>query len=426
MTNPTGRPKQTTPTLEEIAKGIFGEQDLKSIARWVQYWGESKKRNQNLIEPFRQLVLTDFQEKKVLDIGCGTGGLGKVLEDQCKLYVGGDFFSHVLQFAQSLERNAYVQCSGVDLPFRDQSFRYVFAFDVIEHLVGGKTWQSRFLKELERILQPLGMIFLTTPNRWHPFEGHTEMFFPHYLPDRLCDSYIGWKNPGFLREHKSFSSIQLLGPKSLGDCMSEADLVFLHDLPCGLDRKELLRQSPLRGLLAYLGLGWYFHAEFWGILVRRQERSALRKKLKKFWSDEQNQTTEDKISDFGQKIDFGQASFGHQLKSGWHLHEADRRGFRWIGKEAVCYLESSQSVKYLHIYGYSPSENLVDLWLDGVWVGEHEMEARKDFRLEYLIPFRKTCSRIFEVKIRCDQVLQPGSSPDIRVLGVMIFSLELV
>ena len=58
--------------------------------------------------------------------------------------------------------------------------------------------------------------------------------------------------------------------------------------------------------------------------------------------------------------------------------------------------------------------------------GEHEVEAKKDFRLEYLIPFRKTCSRIFEVKIRCDQVLQPGSSPDIRVLGVMIFSLELV
>ena len=85
-------------SLEDIAQEIFGPEDQDSIQRWLHYWGESQERNRRLLEPFQQLVLLDFQDKNVLDIGCGTGGLGELISQECRHYVGGDYHFHVLQF----------------------------------------------------------------------------------------------------------------------------------------------------------------------------------------------------------------------------------------------------------------------------------------------------------------------------------------
>ncbi len=141
-------------SLEEVARQIFGPDDPESVHNWVKFWKEGCRRQT------RALALVDFPGKRVLDIGCGTGGLGELIGDQCDLYVGGDYHLHVLRFAQSRPRRRYVQCNGVKLPFPTASFDYIFALDVLEHLVGGKPWQVQFLQEVHRVLRPLGMIFI--------------------------------------------------------------------------------------------------------------------------------------------------------------------------------------------------------------------------------------------------------------------------
>ncbi len=327
-------------SLEEVALRIYGTSDSPAYQRWVDYWKAGRERNKQLFRDFEKLLLLQLEGKRILDIGCGTGGLGDLAGPQCEHYVGGDFNWHVLQFSQPKENLSFVQCNGVSLPFTENSFDIVFTFDIVEHLIGGKKWQNAFLKELKRILSPLGMIFFTTPNFWYPYDAHTDLYFPQFLPGPIRDLYIRKLNPGFLKEHTSFEEIKLMRPGVLKKAISEAGLAPLHDLPCCLDQKEYWRIHPLLGLFTYLGLGWLFHAEFWIALVHWSEKDRIRLKLRKNWFYEQNQPSEQSIDKFHDQIDFLQGPFNHQLGPGWFWYEISERGFRWTEKRAEFFLES--------------------------------------------------------------------------------------
>ena len=76
--------------------------------------------------------------------------------------------------------------SGQPLPFKDREFDIVFSNAVLEH-VGSRDAQARFVAELRRVSKAL---FITTPNRWFPFEHHTGLPFLHYLPPALFRALI--------------------------------------------------------------------------------------------------------------------------------------------------------------------------------------------------------------------------------------------
>ncbi len=408
--------------LEEAAAGIFGD-DPEAVRRWADYWGESAERNRRLLQQVRPLALVDFRDRLVLDVGCGAGGLAEVVTAEGARYVGLDYHRHVLELSAAGPARGFVQGSGTRLPFRDASFDYVAAFDVLEHLVGGYPRQVECLRELRRVLRPLGMIFLTTPNRWYPYEAHSGLYGPQYLPGWLADRYIAWRNPAFLREHRSFREIPMLTPRQLRRALREAGLAWLHDLPCGLDRRQYRRLFRWRGLLSRVGLGWYPHAEFWGILVRREQQAKLRLKRPLEWSYEPPATGT--VSDFQPSLDFDRHPFGHQLGPGWHWHERDRRGFRWASPRARAYLQSEQAPAYLLLEGFSPEENELETRVEGWTVGRRRLRAGEPFQLRYLLPFAGREAGLYEVELRSRRAVKPAEARDRRELGVMVFSLGL-
>jgi SAM-dependent methyltransferase len=69
---------------------------------------------------------------------------------------------------------------GQPLPFRDQEFDIVFSNAVVEH-AGSRAGQAAFVEELCRVGK---RYFITTPNRWFPFETHTGLPLVHWLPPR--------------------------------------------------------------------------------------------------------------------------------------------------------------------------------------------------------------------------------------------------
>jgi SAM-dependent methyltransferase len=93
--------------------------------------------------------------------------------------VGTEDGSHLAQRYPGL---SYRQVqAGEPLPFRDGEFDVVFSNAVLEH-VGRRSAQAAFVRELCRVGKSF---FITTPNRWFPFEHHTGLPLLHYLPPSL-------------------------------------------------------------------------------------------------------------------------------------------------------------------------------------------------------------------------------------------------
>lgn len=103
---------------------------------------------------------------KVLDAGCGTGGLLELIEQENSLIatVGIDIGEPPLFISVgSLLRGSVAQ-----LPFADNSFHLVICSHVIEHLAN----PSLCIRELLRVCRPGGRIYIETPSpraAWVPF-----------------------------------------------------------------------------------------------------------------------------------------------------------------------------------------------------------------------------------------------------------------
>lgn len=86
-------------------------------------------------------------------------------------------------FAREFPMVRCVTASGTELPFEDDAFDLAFSNAVVEH-VGGRDQQRRFVAELCRVAP---RVFVSTPNRWFPFETHTLLPFIHWLPRPVAD-----------------------------------------------------------------------------------------------------------------------------------------------------------------------------------------------------------------------------------------------
>lgn len=100
-------------------------------------------------------------DKKVLDVGCGTGygctllaGLG------ARRVMGVDIAHPALLHGRQHGRDALVCADILKLPFQPSAFEVVTCFEVLEHVVE----QSVLLEEIERVLTPSGVVILSTPN----------------------------------------------------------------------------------------------------------------------------------------------------------------------------------------------------------------------------------------------------------------------
>ncbi len=124
-----------------------------------------------LVEYYRSAKVIAFLERtgveirgRVLDAGCGGGGMPLSLAEEAQLVVGIDIADRFRDAGTRLaaERGAcnirFALADGQALPFRDVSFDLLLSHAVIEHVADA----PRYLRECRRVLKPGGMMYLST------------------------------------------------------------------------------------------------------------------------------------------------------------------------------------------------------------------------------------------------------------------------
>jgi len=117
-------------------------------------------RNRIIDVLVRQAVAKRPPRYRVLEAGCGTGNVLRVLEQACSggRVVGMDFFAEALQWARRRCACPLVQGALQTPPF-GMSFDLIGLFDVLEHVDDDR----RALRDLHSLLKTDGVLLLTVP-----------------------------------------------------------------------------------------------------------------------------------------------------------------------------------------------------------------------------------------------------------------------
>ena len=124
-----------------------------------------------LFEYYRSAKVIAFLERagvavggRVLDAGCGGGGMPLSLAEEVREVVGIDPINRFGDAGVRLARERGIRnlrfalADGMALPFADQAFDLVLSHAVIEHVADA----ARYLRECRRVLAPGGRVYLST------------------------------------------------------------------------------------------------------------------------------------------------------------------------------------------------------------------------------------------------------------------------
>lgn len=155
------------------------------------------------LNPMKIKALTYFPPPplKILDVGCGTGVLSRLLVERGYNVIGVDISENAINKCKRKGLNAYQQDLGERLLFRDEEFDCILMSEVIEHI------SDTFfvLHELNRVLKTGGVFILTTPNSV-------------FITRRL--RYLMGKTS---TETQNFSHLRFFNKKLLTRILNEAD-----------------------------------------------------------------------------------------------------------------------------------------------------------------------------------------------------------
>ena len=155
-----------------IKENKFGGERLES---------KSNLSKNNLLEHLvRYNLLPGDMSGSVLDIGCGAGHGSNMLSKKYKKVYGVDISEEAIEYAKknwASDNTEFVVGSAMDIPFPDNSFETVSAFEVFEHL---NDWR-KFLSEIKRVLMPGGVVYISTPNKTLYSPGTKKPINPHHV-----------------------------------------------------------------------------------------------------------------------------------------------------------------------------------------------------------------------------------------------------
>ncbi len=133
-------------------------------------WTQGLEHRINLVKRY-----IDFEDKKVLDVGCGIGMFLKKFRKLNAEVYGIDVDCEKVKEAKKKFKNVKIAPSE-KLPFRKDTFDIVWLHEVLEHVEN----DAKTLEECFRVLRPSGKLVIFAPNRLWPFETHGVFWHDKY------------------------------------------------------------------------------------------------------------------------------------------------------------------------------------------------------------------------------------------------------
>lgn len=178
-------------------------------------------------------VMKPTSQTKVLDVGAGInpdGDRGLQLIDSypwknelSAINISPEPISRMKQYYPEVEA---IVGDALDLPWPDKYFDAVYSNAVIEH-VGDFEAQKKMAAEIMRVGKRW---FVTSPNRWYPFEFHMRLPFVTWLPGK---SYL-WAARIISYNHahkkymfgmKHYDGLRLLTARQLKCCFPDSKII---------------------------------------------------------------------------------------------------------------------------------------------------------------------------------------------------------
>jgi ubiquinone/menaquinone biosynthesis C-methylase UbiE len=114
-----------------------------------------------------KLGFTFGGDEAVLDAGCGTGGVARLIRERVRSVVAIDVEPHEAWIDEP--GLSFAVADAEQLPFADASFDVVHSKDSLHHMES----PGRALAEYRRVLRPGGTALIVEANRYNP------LFYPH-------------------------------------------------------------------------------------------------------------------------------------------------------------------------------------------------------------------------------------------------------
>jgi ubiquinone/menaquinone biosynthesis C-methylase UbiE len=195
--------------------------------------------------------------KRVLDIGCGTGGVVISCALRGANAFGFDADGEELKIAKlrmksyRVDNISIFKGDGEHIPFPDNSFDLVTATSVLEHV---KNLEG-VIKEMVRVTKPGGFCCSTTPNPLFPREAHYKVFYVPYLPKSVGKVYLRLRgfNPDFFMRgveypYPSIYKITTIYRKNGMEVINSTEKWFLTKF----EYPSLIKSKRMKKLVKYL------------------------------------------------------------------------------------------------------------------------------------------------------------------------------
>ena len=185
--------------------------------------------------------LMDLDGKRIIDFGCGMGGmtLWYAKNWDCEIY-GVDIDHHHITVAEHLKNKHQIsnvhfeQRNIVEEPLAGK-FDYIFLNDVVEHI--REDYLVNIFQQLSKALGPKGRIFISYPPWKSPYASHLnhviKIPWVQFLPKGMVDQLIEKHNhpivgdlEGDLRE--AYDGLNHMTHQKLMGIMNQTDLKLVY------------------------------------------------------------------------------------------------------------------------------------------------------------------------------------------------------